>query len=171
MFQKANYSFEGKTIVAETDDVKYVLNRLQDISKITFLIDNVQVKVKFKRKMALKIKEDQKCISCGLEINKFLIGKYLEDTACLNLVPVNFENNLTISFTLDHRIPKVCGGSDDLYNLWLMCSQCNFVKSHYRIPYLNIKDIKKEYFEIKKTNHKLAGDFLEKERKKYLSWI
>ena len=84
---------------------------------------------------------------------------------------LNFENDLTISFTLDHRIPKSCGGSDDLFNLWLMCSQCNFVKSHYKIPYLNIKDIKKEYFEIKKTNHKLAGDFLEKERQKYFSWI
>ena len=170
MFQKANYSFEGKTIVAETSNIKYVLNKLQDTSQIIFLIDKLKVKVKFKRKMALKVKEDQKCISCGLEINKFLIGEYEKDSG-LNVIPVNFENELTISFTLDHRIPKSCGGSDDLFNLWLMCSQCNFVKSHYKIPYLNNKNKKKEYFEIKKTNHKLAGDFLEKERQKYFSWI
>ena len=38
------------------------------------------------------------------------------------------------TYTLDHIIPKSCGGRDDDSNLRLSCYVCNVFKSSYNIP-------------------------------------
>ncbi len=37
----------------------------------------------------------------------------------------------TENLTIDHKIPQVKGGSDDLDNLQCLCNQCNAMKSQY----------------------------------------
>lgn len=66
------------------------------------------------------------CVCCGVVGTKFCLGKdgggglhwdlYADDDTALSV---------------DHIVPKVCGGKDCLENFQVMCSRCNTLKQHF----------------------------------------
>ena len=43
------------------------------------------------------------------------------------------------NFTIDHKIPRSEGGTDDFDNLWLLCNACNSTKGTGTIAELRVK--------------------------------
>ena len=43
------------------------------------------------------------------------------------------------NFTIDHKIPRSKGGTDDFDNLWLLCNACNSTKGTGTIAEMRVK--------------------------------
>ena len=64
----------------------------------------------------------------------------------------------TITWEIEHIIPKISGGSRDINNLGMACRHCNRSKHDYSIPEY-IEYIEKQFYHVQKSKNKLITKY------------
>ena len=86
-------------------------------------------------------KTNRKCVSCGLEGNKFLLETHRKDQSPHFNLYGDYEGEL-ILFTKDHIHAKSLGGEDVHSNYQTMCATCNNLKSNAVLSIDGIKELR-----------------------------
>ena len=94
---------------------------------IEFLLSLPQ-KRPFSRKHVLAelSKTNTKCVCCGVEGTKFMLGRHDSD----NSFHWDLYTDDDIALSLDHIIPRANGGKDHISNIQIMCVRCNWFKAN-----------------------------------------
>lgn len=87
-----------------------------------------------------------KCISCGIE-GKYFRGVLQQNNGRYYLCLFALKDRKEVLMTKDHILPKSLGGSNDLGNLQVMCTDCN---SNKKDSVIKNQGISKE--EVKKND-------------------
>lgn len=98
-------------------------------------------------RLNLFIQSDRKCVVCGKTADKFVL-EHLDRTnpsrVDLNLYGKR-DDGSDLLFTKDHILPKSLSGSEDLYNMQVMCTDCNGGKGHV----IRKEDLREIFWQIK----------------------
>jgi hypothetical protein len=136
--EKTNLSLN---YIAETDYDSVINLISNDPSYKTFKIKNKKYLVRMNTHRYFLFRENNTCVVCGLKGDRFVLEKPIEDThPHFNLYAI--ENNSYVLMTKDHVLPKCLGGKDHHSNYQTMCSTCNGLKGHNRIPIFVIKQLR-----------------------------
>lgn len=93
------------------------------------------------------------CVSCGVEGTQLLLGESTIGTLHYDVYTAD-----NVLMTVDHIIPRVEGGGDELENLQPMCAPCNSKKGRVVDP-----EALKLYLEAKAVTKLTSGAYLSKE--------
>lgn len=83
--------------------------------------------IRISQKRLSVFKKSLCCVKCGLRGNFFLIQKSGAWDWHINLWHIS-DNGFKRLMTIDHKLPRAKGGTDDVDNLQTMCSKCNHNK-------------------------------------------
>lgn len=136
-----------------------------------FKVKNKKYTVRMNSHRYFLFRENNICVSCGLEGDRFVLEKPPGDEKPhFNLY--GLENNTYILITKDHVFPKCLGGKDHHSNYQTMCSICNGLKGHDQIPVSVIRQLRSFLNENKlKITRKQLYASLESIKKNYFSNI
>lgn len=132
-----------------------------------FKIRNKKYMVRMNSDRYFLFRENNVCVACGLEGDRFVLEKPLGDlNPHFNLYAV--ENNTYVLMTKDHIFPKCLGGRNHHSNYQTMCSVCNGLKGHDQIPISVIRQLRNFFNENKlKINKKQLHASLESIKNNY----
>lgn len=153
-------------------DYETVINLItNDPSYKTLKIKNKKYTVRMNSHRYFLFRENNICVSCGLQGDRFVLEKPPGDTyPHFNLYGV--ENDSYVLMTKDHVFPKCLGGKDHHSNYQTMCSICNGLKGHDQIPIHVIKQLRTFLNENKlKITRKQLYASLESIKQNYFSNI
>jgi len=120
----------------------------QSEERISFLVNNEPLYVRMNSQRYYVFKENPKCVSCGIEGEKFLLEQHPNDkNPHFNLYAV--EDGEYILMTKDHIHAKAFGGEDRYYNYQTMCAICNNLKGSDYISLDGIAELRRVFKENK----------------------
>lgn len=116
--------------------------------RIEFKVDDQIYLVKMNSQRYFVFRENNKCVSCGIEGTRFILQQHPHDKSPhFNLYAE--ENSQLILMTKDHIYAKSNGGSDHYSNYQTMCAICNNLKGSDHISLEGIAELRKIYNEKK----------------------
>lgn len=128
--------------------------------KRVYMVNGKEYFVKMNSERYFVFKNNNKCVSCGLEGTKMILDINSGDQSPhFNLYAK--EHGRLVLMTKDHVIAKSQGGLDDLSNYSTMCSICNNLKGDYT---LNNEEVRKL-----RELHKNEGKLPKKELKELIN--
>lgn len=150
-------SYKVKSIKVDPKPKKHKLEFLGEFpssevfDKITSDDERVEFKykdeiylVKMNSQRYFVFKENNKCVSCGIEGTRFILQQHPNDKSPhFNLYAE--ENGQLVLMTKDHIFAKSNGGSDHYSNYQTMCSICNNLKGNDHISLEGIAELRKAY--------------------------
>lgn len=116
-----------KSKIPNTKNFGYQIVETKSLQEgIDFLL-SFPLKKKFSRKHVLAelSKINTKCICCGAEGTKFMLGRHTDNSLHWDLYTDD-----DIALSLDHILPRANGGKDHISNIQIMCVRCNWFKSN-----------------------------------------
>lgn len=127
--------------LAELDYDTVIKAITNDPSYKEFKVKNKKYTVRMNSHRYFLFRENNVCVSCGLQGDRFVLEKPAGDAKPhFNLYGV--ENDSYVLMTKDHVFPKCLGGKDHHSNYQTMCSVCNGLKGHDQIPVHVIRQLR-----------------------------
>ena len=115
----------------------------QALPSSKIVLKNINVNCKSVR-LQLFANRDCECVCCGKRADKFVLEKLNPDDILPHLNMYGRRDNGTLLlFTKDHILPRSLSGSNALFNMQIMCADCNSKKS-YKIQLWDIVAIAKQ---------------------------
>jgi hypothetical protein len=113
------------TVESLLADLKKQTSKPHMIGKQIYVGDH---KISLKnKKYRILAKYDATCQLCGLKPTEF---KYVLNPKRKNILSFyGYKNGRKTEMTIDHIVPLAHGGSNSHYNLTVLCSYCNMLKS------------------------------------------
>lgn len=136
----------------------------EDIKK-DYTVDGTSYQVRMNSDRYFVFKENNTCVSCGLEGTKMILDINTGDQSPhFNMYAE--ENGRLVLMTKDHILAKSQGGKDEISNYQTHCSCCNNLKGAYCLSNDQVFELRKLYNNEAKLPRKELRDLINETREK-----
>ena len=150
------------------DILKYIPPSKKKYAKKTFrLQDGRTFNVRIATTRLVLFRHNHECVCCGIKGKIFKLQYNGDNNPHLNMFAIN-KRSKHILMTKDHILPASKGGSDSISNMQTMCARCNCLKSDFPVTLEQLKEVRKEFFNMIRNgiSEKVARKEIELMKKK-----